>query len=834
MSKLDYSSLYSYIKSFCELNKNQHALIMRRKVRRETITYSQIPEILEKFLAWFEQEGIPVASKVLFWGTNCPEYALSLLACHCFGRVAVPIDWRNSQETILNIVEKTKPTFAFISKYFDDSFLKSKKIKVYYLEDLLIIIHKIASSNDVPNVDITKECEIVFTSGTTGLPKGVVITPKNLLSNLKALESTLPQFNNSRTISILPLSHMLEQVAGLYLPLSYGSTIYYLPRINSFKLLKAFQEYHPTHLVVVPQLLKILWGKIEDQAPSYFSKLLSVASYLPMALKRIVFKKIHDSFGGSLRFVACGGAPLDYRIGKNWGKIGIPVLEGYGATEVTAVASITNINNPQIGTVGKPLPGVNIKLMDKEVYIQSDSISSGYYLEPQKTAEAFTINGYKTGDIGEFDSQGNLKILGRDVFKIVLPSGEKVFVEDLEAKIYRHPAVLEACVVAKRLKDGDQIHAYFILKDNKVDLKKVVSNINGTLESKQQIISYDFWNQEDFPRTPTLKVDRKQVFQVANSEKSLESVANHSTGIKHTYTIMDVISRVCGFPKDRINDTDTLATDLEMDSLTRTELVSLAEEYLGISIDESHITSKTTVSEIKTMALQSEASMDVYIPKWQFSVFFKTLQEIVVKFILNPVHSLIISLKCTNSGEPKILPGSILLINHPGVLDLFCILRFLAKYSDLKIVFNAASDFWKAPSLFSKTLEFFGAVPLYQSGQRFNQLMQYESDLMDSGYKLVIAPQGGWQKSEEEEPFKPGVGYLVKVLQRPVTIIKIKDYYKIWPAPNKDLLECSLFELMPKRRGTARISFSEPIYIDWDTLTPIQITNYLEEEYKKL
>ncbi|KKQ33837.1 MAG: AMP-binding protein [Candidatus Nomurabacteria bacterium GW2011_GWB1_37_5] len=579
MYEPDYSSILAYLIKSSRTWSHQNALIIRRRIKKEKILYQDIPGLLAGFDVWFTKNKIQKNTKILFWGMNCPEYALSLLSCMSLGRCAVPIDWRNSIETIEGIIEKTKPKHAFISKYFKHDFLKNRGIKTYFIEDFFRHVNK-----ELPNkyslleneeyIDPERIIEIVFTSGTTGIPKGVVMKQKNILANLKSVEPKLPDLTGSRTISILPLSHMLEQVAGLLLPIGFGTTIYYLPRINSFRLLQAFSEYKPTHLVFVPQMLKIFWEKIEDKAKEtgkYNSlvKSMKVAVILPGPLKKILFSSIHKLFGNKLKFVACGGAPLDRRVGENWFRVGIPIIEGYGATEATAIATINDVRSPKLGTVGKSIPGVEIKIDENgEIYIQSDSLSAGYYNDKERTKTAFTKNGYQTGDIGEFDREGNLHIKGRDVFKIVLPGGEKVFVEDLETKIIQDIRIQETCVVAKRISGGDKIHAYFILKKEiNHHLKEIVTEINTRLESKQQIFSFALWPNADFPRTPTLKIDRKLVFEVANQQKDITSITDKT--VDNAYSIqnaVDVLSKVSGIDKDRISDTDTLAGDLNIDS----------------------------------------------------------------------------------------------------------------------------------------------------------------------------------------------------------------------------------------------------------------------------
>lgn len=851
MYKSSYLSLLHYLVESSNRWNEKDAFVIRRRIKREAIRYRDLVNQVSSFEAWFAKEKISPGSRILFWGLNCPEYTLSLLSCISTNRTAVPIDWRNSVETIQGVIEKTKPKFAFVSKYFRHGFISNQKIRIFFIEDLFSLVnavslkkktHRKLLDND-KYTDPENIVEIVFTSGTTGKPKGVVMKQKNLLANLKAIEPCLPDLTNSRTISILPLSHMLEQVAGLLLPIGKGTTIFYLPRINSFRLLQAFTEYKPTHLVFVPQLLKIFWEKIEDKAKSThqlgkLELLLKLSSYLPMSARKLVFSKIHRLFGGQLAFIACGGAPLDKKIGENWLRVGIPVVEGYGATEATAVTTINDLTSPRMGSVGKPVPGVKVRLDDNgEIFISGESLTDGYYNDAERTKSVFTPIGYKTGDIGEFDKEGNLLIKGRDVFKIVLPSGEKVFVEDLETKILDDPRVKESCVVAKKLSNGDNIHVYLILKKGiDVDSKAVISDVNSRLESKQQITSYELWPADDFPRTPTLKIDRKSVYEVANQQKAISDVISNNTDAVYAYQdVVDIVAKVSGIDRSRIADTDTLAGDLSIDSLSRVELVALSEEHLGLVIDETKISANTTVADLKLLAKSADSQETVALPTWQFTKWGEWIHYLATKYFLIPLHSMIVKIQYPQKQLSRILPGSMIIFNHPGIMDGVCVVRTLFKQNLHNFVTNAGANFWTNKTQFARPLELFvGGTPLYESGHKLMKVLQVDSDLLDRGYSLLFAPQGGLQTTDEDKPFKLGIGYIVQQLDRPVHIVKIEGYRKIWPVPSKGFENCTLLDFLPPRTGTVKVKISPMIKYDWNSLAPMQVTNLLEEKYRNL
>lgn len=811
------------------------------------MTYRELPNYVTQIHSFFTKEGIRKNAKILFWGTNCPEYAVLLLAAFATGRVSVPIDYRNSPESIKAIIDKTKPQFAFISKYFKSDFIKAENIKVFFIEELFEKLQENKKEKDfrrlLKNKSYTNPnqlVEIIFTSGTTGVPKGVVIRQRNILTNIEQVQSSLPNLNCARIVSVLPLSHMFEQVIGLFLVVGEGATVFYLPRVNSFRIMTAFCDYQPTHQIFVPQLLKILWEKIEDKVKEKgewenFQRALLLAPFLPVFIRKILFGKIHDRLGGKLKLFACGGAPLDKKIGENWDKVGLPVIEGYGATEVTAIATVNPYKNIRYGSAGKPIEGVKLSIDEnREIWIKSSAVASGYYNDSERTRKVFTRKGYRTGDIGEMDKNGYLHIKGRDVFKIVLSSGEKVFVEDLETRIMEDKRVKEACVVAVQKKDGDLVHAYFIpQKGVKESLRNIAVDINSRLESKQQITSYALWPFDDFPRTPTLKIDRKQVFDVANKLIHADEVKVKDNTVNFL-DITDVLAKVSGIPKERIGGNDILTADLGLDSISRVELVSLSEEYLGIVLDEGAITATTTVAQLIDLAKHAENIEEVKLPTWQFTWWGQLIHNISVKYLLIPFHSFIIRIK-SPKNIPLIPPGSVVIFNHPGVMDGVCVLRILAKQGNLKVVTDATASVWENKSILGPIGEIIvGGLPLYETGQKMFEVLKLNSDLLDQGYILMFAPQGTMQRREKEDPFKMGIGYLLKELNRPVTIIRIKGYREIWPAPKEDIAQAKFKYLIPRKRGAVKVAVSKSIIKDWSKMSIIQITNYLEEKYREM
>lgn len=817
---------------------------MRKGVRRWKVLYKEIPSYINKIDKILKQEGVGFGEKFLVWGTNSYEYALLLLTALSTGRVAIPVDFRNKPETIKMILQNTRPKLAIVSSFLNSAFIKDELTNILTFEKLTEKLLETLKQDSNPG---TKEsfknpeniCEIVFTSGTTGVPKGVIIKQKNITSNLQAITHRLQSINSDTTISILPLSHMFEQIVGLLLPLSLGAKIIYLQKINSFRMLSAFKEYKPSHLIFVPQMLKIMWQKFEVKAHeknkfNQFKFALEHADLIPLPIKRFVFGDIFKLFGGKIKYLACGGAPLEEEVARNFKRVGIPVIEGYGATEVTAVATINPLNKVKPGSAGTPIENVEITFSDdKEIIIQSPSISEGYFNNEAATNKVFTKGGYVTGDIGEMDKEGYIHIIGRSAFKIVLPSGEKVFVEDLERKLFTDKRIKDACCIGIKEQNGDKIFAYVILKEGiKATLDSIFKDVNQKLESKQQITSYDIWPSNDFPRTPTLKIDRKKVFEFANSkDKTHEPEELANTEIK---TLDQILSSVIGKPAFQISDSHILAQDLKVSSLARTEIIAMIEEYLGKVVDEAKINEQTTVSELKSYINEAETIGDVDFATWHFTWLGQLLHRLVTRSLLFPVHSNIIKINYPQKEFPKIKPGSIIICNHPGMLDAVCTLRTAFKLGITKVVTNSYENNWVPRDILTFAIElFFGGLPMYLSGHKFEAVLRKNSDLLDNGYTMLLFPQGRMEPFEqiEEDGFRPGTGHFIKLLQRPVYIMKIIGYKKIWPLPRGGWEGVPFTNLLPPRRGSVQILISDEIKYD-TSLNTEELSKKVEEDYK--
>jgi long-chain acyl-CoA synthetase len=370
--------------------------------------------------------------------------------------------------------------------------------------------------------------ELIFTSGTTGTPKGVVLTHDNIVASIESFHHIVPRMEH-RIVSLLPLSHLLEQAVGLYYAIDVGADILYVRSRNPRVIFDALRDHRVTSMVVVPQILDLFWSAIEREIEkrgrtATVERLRRIARHLPYPVRRWLFRSIHKQLGGHLRLFLSTGAFLPPAVQVAWEDLGITVLQGYGATE-TGTGSCNTLGDHEPGTVGRVPEGIEMRLApDGEIQFRGRTVFSGYWNAPELTAQAFTDDGwYRTGDLGRFDDSGRLILSGRIKDIIVLPNGFNVYPEDIENAL-RIAELRDAVVVETA---PGRIEAVVLALDKedpaatKARVEPAVKAANASLGPNQHIAGWRLWPAEDFPRTHTLKIKRDPIRQWAAADAPL-------------------------------------------------------------------------------------------------------------------------------------------------------------------------------------------------------------------------------------------------------------------------------------------------------------------------
>lgn len=759
-----YETISVFLKTLSDKYGSRTALYARRLFRITKYSYAETYQLSLKVAAYVAKLGLSKGDFVIIWAPNMPEWVVTFLGCLTAGVTVIPVGIHSSKELVSKYITQTKPKLFFISKYFPIDITEDEypSVKRVFLEEI---------ENATKDLDINKRtipksdylAEVVFTSGTTGEPKGVMITHHNILYQLEQLLKIVPHYKELRLLSVLPLSHVMEQVVGLFVPLARGGTVYYLPRVNALTIQKAIQKYHITDIGVVPQLLRMFLDTIEyqvsrDGREKLFRLMLFISSKLTFQIRRFIFRSIHKNLGGKLFVFGVGSAPLDVKVAQTWEAIGIKVVEGYGASETTGAVTANRVSFGLLGSVGKPLSGMKIQVSNEgEILVKGDNVTKGYLGDLKKTRSAFTKDGfYKTGDIGYFDKDGFLYITGRDKFKIVTSSGDKVYPEDIERKLNNHPAIWDSCVFGLRKDDGEIVYASLILKRGvKVEIDTVIKEVNGQLESHQQILEYSIWPHSDFPRLHTLKVDRTAV--KTSLEKGYKSGEVHSSSNKNNGKEEDqlnnIISKVCKVDPTEIKEDSNLVLDFDLDSLKRVELVSLIEEEFGVEIEESLINKETTLRKLRHLIKnQTKTPQNYNLERIAQVIRSRTGRKMKVFLqdtILLPLFRIFVKTNTASDIDINKIKSPVVFIgNHPAPNDVLCLIQALPSRLREYLVAPGNDQHWKQKHFFMRDGDLLsllgGGFPLNKEGGAVKKTLELIVDFLEDKYSLIILPEGAY------------------------------------------------------------------------------------------
>ena len=434
------------------------AFVNRTGLRRLEVSYAALHDLALKMANLLAQNGVVPGDRVLIWGPNSSWWAVAWWGIILRGAVAVPVDFMSDLTRAESIRNLTSARLVLQSRFKQDLIVTAPSL---LLENLQYLLEDQQQISGITTAVPEDTAQLIYTSGTTGNPKGVVLTHKNLIANILQINQQVPIITAEFSfLSLLPLSHMFEQMGGFLTPLYRGATIIYLRTLKPSAIMAALSEEDIYVIMSVPRLMQLLKTSIEQelaekQLLAPFRRLTQLTTGLPQGLKRMLYFPVQRKFGRHFTVFVSGGAPLAPDLFRFWNSMGFIVLEGYGLTETSPVLCVNTMERQQAGSVGPPLPGVRLKLAAKEVLVQGDNVFPGYYENEQATRDAFTADGwFRTGDLGELDPDGWLIIKGREKELIVTGSGVNVYPDDLETVLNRIGGVKESCVVG--LKRGDR------------------------------------------------------------------------------------------------------------------------------------------------------------------------------------------------------------------------------------------------------------------------------------------------------------------------------------------------------------------------------------------
>src|SRR6266480_7399457 len=486
-----------------------------------TLTYRELQGRSHAFAGYLQAQQLEKGNCILIWSPSRSDWLAAYLGALLVGVIVVPLDISSKEDFLARVAGITEAKLLVTTQK-QYTGLKNPSLP---LVDIDALPQATLDTARLPVVNSDDLAEIVFTSGTTGQPKGVMLSHGNIASNATAAVTVVNIKSEDRALSILPLSHMFELTIEVAL-LHSGASIVYARSLAPETLLRLFETQHATCMVLVPQALQLFLNGIEREVrrqkkEKQFEQFLSIAAHLPFSWRRILFGSVHKRFGGHFRFFVSGGAYLPPKLAERWENMGFRVMQGYGATECAPVVSATPYSEHNLASIGKPLPGEEVRIAeDGELLVHGPNVALDYWKSPEATAAAFQDGWYHTGDLGFKDEKGNLYLKGRKKNLIVLANGLNVYPEDIENVLLANPIVKDAVVFGLMHGDEGPIVHGVLLMDDPDKAKSAVQQANKQLASQQQIRGFTVWPEEDFPRTHTLKVKRPEVLEKLRAMRS--------------------------------------------------------------------------------------------------------------------------------------------------------------------------------------------------------------------------------------------------------------------------------------------------------------------------
>lgn len=804
------------------------ALMIRPGFRTRAWSYRDLNHIIPRVARHLSESGMKKGDRVLIWGVNRPEYIIAFLSALRLGAILVPLEANYAAEFAQKIAERTRASGAIVSSQTLER-AKTLSLPLYEMERLPDLARECAP---LDKAALTGDdlAEVVFTSGTTGDPKGAMLTHRNILSNAVAATQIFPIGPKQRLLSFLPLSHMFEQLAGFFTVLLSGASVIYPTSRQPAVVRRTFKERKVSMVLITPAVVKSLMLAIERSAEAQgkkelFEKLRRVARRLPMALRRIVFFSVHRQFGGRFRYIVSGGAALDPALGESWRELGIDVLQGYGTTECSPALTFNRVDQNRLGSVGTPLPGVEVKVAaDGEVIARGPNVFKGYWENEEATRAVLDKDGwYHTGDLGEYDKDGFLWLRGRKKDMIVLADGTNVYPEDIENALAAdkrieaiatplRPAV--ATVVGLQRPGEDiQVHAVFLVKDEE-QVASIVRNTNVKLSGSQQIRGWTIWPEEEFPTTPTQKVKKRFVVErllTMGRVEQARAVTGDASATRTLTEVERVISQVANLPPAAVHPGATLSADLGLDSLGRVDLLGAIEEELGAYIDETVLEPNATVAELERMvAAARDIKRDTGIYGWPLSPLVRSFGLLLQQTLIYPLVHIFYKVKVTGQEKLVGLRGPVMFApNHCLHWDNGIILMAIPLSWRWKLAVAAAADDVfgnRLNGIFSAVLA--NAFPLAREGA-IRRSLELLGARLDRQFSVLIYPEGKLTVGGPMQPFKSGTGLIAVEGATPVVPMKLKI--------NKvGVLDHGDRKWEPARsngwRGDVEVVFGDPIF----------------------
>lgn len=773
--------------------------------RPRSYSYADLARAAHNFAALLQAHGVGRGDRIILWSENRPAWVAAFWGCVLRGVAVAPIDEKHSLEFLDRVEHILQPKAIVVGDEVKCG-PRPSGTPVWLLSELDWKTGDAQVEETPAGADDT--AEILFTSGATAEPKGVVITHRNILANIVPVEREVLKyrkyarpFSPIRFLNLLPLSHMFGQAMAIFIPPMIQGTVVFQRSQNPQEILRQIKSRRVSVLVCVPKILEVLKDYLSGLAPETAAAAPAGEKFWKRWWR---YRRAHGLFGMKFWSFIVGGAALDPKLEEYWGNLGWAVIQGYGLTEAAPIVTLNHPFHSKRGTVGKPIGGVQLRIAeDGEVLVRGGNVTSGYYNNPEATAEAFEDGWFHTGDIGELDESGRLMIKGRKKEMIVLPDGRNVFPEDVERVLNAVPGVQDSAAIGLRTDGGERIHAVLVLTPG-IAAEDVVRRANAVLEDHQKVRSYTLWSAPELPRTEgTRKLKRRAIRAQLMGDLPAAAPNAHPDGVE---------ALLAKWTAGRTLDANTSLDDLGLSSLDRVELMVALEQSIGAPVDENAFAGARTVAELDALrhnpAATTAQPKPFEFPRWNRSkwALWSRIFHLNV-WVLNLVR-LFAWVKVEGRENLATLDGPVIFAsNHQGYFDgpaLFIAMPWKWRH---KLAPTMRKEFFAAHfdprqhgifSWFTSSLNYwlsclmFNAVPIPQRETGTRQSLRYIGELVEEGWCPLIFPEGKHSVDETIGPFQAGAAMMASRLRVPVVPIRIRGSNRVlrpgWRFPRPGII----------------------------------------------
>jgi long-chain acyl-CoA synthetase len=786
-------------------------------------TSAQIRSASEALADRLTAAGLRPADRIVIWSENRPEWIIAFWAALLRGIVAVPIDAGASADLVRRIAGAARPRAIFVGDDVRPAGLP-ETIELWRLRDVEWPAPRDASGSPAtpspphPDVGPDTVAEIVFTSGTTGEPKGVVITHGNILANIAPIEREalayrpwLRFIQPIRFLNLLPLSHMFGQALAIFLPPVIPAAVLFMRGQNPDEVVAQIRRRRVILLIAVPRMLQLFRDRVIRLAPDCATPGPARGHWIR---RRWRYRRAHGMFGLKFCGFVVGAAQLDFEMEEWWRRLGFAVVQGYGLTETAPMVAWNNPFHTKKGTVGAPLAGVDVRLAeDGEILVRGPNVAPGYFEASGRIRPMLEEGWFHTGDVGVFDQGGNLVIRGRKKDVIVTPEGLNVFPEDVERVLDATPGVRESAVIGRSADGAEYVHAVLVLRPD-ADPSAVLREANARLETHQRIRDYSIWPGAALPRTEAIrKLKRHEIRQWAAGEKP-------PLPAQEAGTLSPLLASYVGTRRVR---PDATLDELGMTSLDRLELLSAIEERIGATLDESVVAEPHTVAELQQIvdraAENPTAPERLVFPAWSRVWPARFVRNLSQTTWILPIAQLFMRIRVVGREHLEDVSGPVIFAaNHQSHFDTPAVLAALPARWRRLLAVPAAKEFFDPhffpashglgerllnSGLYYLAALFFNAFPLPRTGPGTRDTVRYIGDLIERRQSILIFPEGHRSDRGEVGRFQPGVGVLASRLRVPVVPVHLEGVHRVlhrtwrWP-----------------RRDTVTVTFGRPMVLE--------------------